>query len=44
MELRSEEQEICYTRNSYTEIGGGEVGNEDYEKIGRYAAAVIQIC
>ena len=41
LELRSEEQEIYYTRNSYTEIGGeigsGEVSKEDYEKIGRYA-------
>ena len=41
LELRSEEQEICYTRNSYTEIGGeiggGEVGKEDYGKMGRYA-------
>jgi hypothetical protein len=38
LELRSEGQEICYTRNSYTEIGGeicgGEVGKEDYGKMG----------
>jgi hypothetical protein len=41
----SEEQEICYTRNSYTEIGGeiggevgsGEVGKEDYGKMGSCA-------
>jgi hypothetical protein len=44
LKLRSEEQEICYTRNSYTEIGGGEVGKEDYGKVGRVlAAAAIQI-
>ena len=34
LEVWSEEQKICYIRNSYTEIGGGEVGKEDYEKIG----------
>jgi hypothetical protein len=27
----------CGVRNSYTEIGGGEVGKEDYGKMGRYA-------
>jgi len=46
LELRGEEQEICYTRNSYTEIGGGEVGKEDYEKMEVrriLAAAAIQI-
>jgi hypothetical protein len=41
LELRSEEQEICHIRNSYTEIGGeiggGEVGEEDYGKMGRHA-------
>jgi hypothetical protein len=45
LELRSEEQEICHTRNSYTkigsEIGGREVGKEDNGKMA--AAAVIQI-
>jgi hypothetical protein len=36
LELRSEEQHICYTRNSYTEKGGGEVGytRNSYTEIG----------
>jgi hypothetical protein len=38
LELRSEEQEICYTRSSYTEIGdeiaGGEVGKRIMGKMG----------
>lgn len=34
LEVRSEEQEICYTRNSYTEIGGGEFGKRIMGKMG----------
>jgi hypothetical protein len=47
LELRSEEQEIRYTRNSYTKIGDGEV---ERTVMGRWqvrripAAAIIQIC
>ena len=34
LEVRSDEQENCYTRNSYTEMGGGEVGNRIMGKMG----------